>query len=81
MNPVRVKNYKCGRCGDLYEYEDTALECCAPEAEEVTLWKCADCDAEYDTEDEARLCCWDGETVLMPTPVELEAAGQQRLPL
>lgn len=81
MNPICVEKYKCGKCDELHEYEEAAMECCAPEVEEVTRWKYEDCDAEYDDITEARLCCWDGVTVFLPTPAELEAAGQKRLAL
>lgn len=81
MNQIRLTKYRCPTCNEIHDSEWVAEDCCPPEAEEVTVWQCAECLDVHDTEDEARLCCWDGETVLPPTPAELEAAGQQRLPL
>lgn len=81
MNPTRTSNFRCGECGELYGYEEDALTCCAPKAEEVLCWKCAECGDETDDEDMARYCCLDEDVVLPPTPAQLEAAGQQRLSL
>ncbi len=81
MNPTRCTNFRCGDCGEIYGSEDSALACCAPKAEEVKCWKCAECGDEMDDEDMARYCCLDEDVVLPPTPEQLEAAGQQRLPL
>ena len=84
MNPTQITQFQCPTCGDMHDWDDEAEDCCPPEAEEVTVWRCGNCDETYDDQDHARLCCWDGETELepyMPTPAELEAAGQQRIPL
>jgi len=81
MNPVRTSGFKCGDCGDLYSDEDSAVMCCAPNAEEADLWKCTECGGEHDDEDAARYCCLDEDVVLPATPAQLEAAGQQRLAL
>jgi hypothetical protein len=81
MNPIKASGFKCGECGDLHSCEYSALECCAPDAEEVDLWKCTECLSEYDDEDQARYCCLDEDIVLPATPGQLEAAGQQRLAL
>jgi hypothetical protein len=81
MNPTRVKKYQCQECNALHDHHYEAEDCCPPGVEDVSVWKCAEClDLHYD-ETEARHCCWDGESSLLPTPQDLEAAGQQRLPL
>ena len=84
MNPKSITKYRCLSCGTDYDKEYQAEDCCPPEVEEVTMWECADCGETYDDQDHARLCCWDEQSELapyQPTPQELEAAGQQRLPL
>lgn len=81
MNPTRTNLYRCGKCGDLHDWEDEAIECCAPEAILVPSWKCAECGDVSADEDTARYCCLDEETVLPATPAQLEAAGQERLAL
>lgn len=50
--------YKCGRCFDTYEYEDGAIECCAPEVTEV--YQCPDCENLHDKRDLAEACCGAG---------------------
>jgi len=84
MNPKQVTQFQCPTCGDLHDWDYEAEDCCPLEAEKVTVWRCGNCDETLGDQDLARLCCWDGETELepyMPTPAELEAAGQQRLSL
>lgn len=83
MNPKSVTKFQCPSCGELHNKEYQAEECCTPEAEEVTMWEC-ECGDTYDDKEHAHLCCWDEQSELapyQPTPQELEAAGQQRLPL
>lgn len=83
MNETQVTMFQCPSCGELHHKQYEAEDYCTPEAEEVTMWKC-DCGEAYDDKEHAHLCCWDGESDLepyQPTPQELEAAGQQRLPL
>lgn len=81
MNPTRSTKYRCTECGELHESEDYAQSCCAPDVKEVATWICAECGDETDDEEMARLCCLDDDVVLPATPAQLEAAGQQRLPL
>jgi len=79
MNPTRTTRYRCGECGELHDFEDDATACCAPDVTKEDCWKCSECGYVTDDEDEARHCCLDEEVVLLPTPAQLEAAGQQRL--
>lgn len=84
MNPSPITVYGCPICGDQYRSESRAEECCRPEATEIAAWQCSECLDAYEDREQAHLCCWDGETELeplLPTPQQLEAAGQQRLPL
>jgi hypothetical protein len=41
--------YECSRCGERYESEDEAVDCC--------VFTCEQCGAEYHYEDEALECC------------------------
>ena len=79
MNPTRTKKFRCSECGELHDWEDDAQSCCAPDVHEVQCWKCSECGDVTDDEDQARYCCLDEDIVLLPTPEQLEAAGQQRL--
>lgn len=82
MNPTPVTKYRCPTCFELHSSERRAENCCEPEIEDVDLWACSECGITYDDREQAHLCCWDGESdlePLMPTPQDLEAAGQQRL--
>lgn len=81
MNPTRSTKYRCSECGELHTYEDDAQSCCAPDVKEVTTWICAECGDETDNEEMALHCCLDEDVILPATPAQLEAAGQQRLPL
>lgn len=84
MNPKSVTKYQCPTCCERHDKEYQAEDCCKPEAEEVTMWACAECGDAHDDREHAHLCCWDEASdlePLLPTPQELEAAGQQRLPL
>lgn len=81
MATVKVK-YCCDECGTLHDYECDASECCAPEVSEVYL--CSVCGAKFDVEYEAQEHCaheHDADEPDAPTHAELEAHGQQRLPL
>lgn len=83
MNPKSVTKYQCPTCCDRHDKEYQAEDCCKPEAEEVTMFECQ-CGETYDDREHAHLCCWDEASdlePLLPTPQELEAAGQQRLPI
>lgn len=79
MNAIEIIKYRCGECGKLHLNRDDAYNCCQPSIYACSFWKCSECGDECDDEDKARLCCLDGETPLIPTPIELEAAGQTRL--
>ncbi|WP_145930670.1 hypothetical protein [Acidihalobacter prosperus] len=70
--------FQCGDCGALYEVEDEARECCAPEIHEC--WLCPVCSKDhYDMDDAIGCCSFDPEKELVATPLELELhAGQMR---
>ena len=52
MTTAYEEKYRCGECDTLHDYEDHALECCAPEVEHVFV--CDDCEAEMKTEELAK---------------------------
>lgn len=79
MNPTRVIKFQCPTCNELYDYSLEAEDCCPPEASEVTCWECTECGDVHTNEEKARYCCLDEDIVLPATPMQLEAAGQQRL--
>lgn len=81
MNPTRVTKYQCLTCDGLHGTYFGAEDCCPPEAQEVTCWECAECGDVHTKEETARYCCLDEDIVLPATLAQLEAAGQQRLPL
>lgn len=76
-----LTRYRCDECGDIHEDEDNARECCAPTISEV--YQCSVCHAKFDDEDEADKHCLDHDEDQpdVPSHAELEAHGQQRLPL
>ncbi len=78
-NPHIKEAYMCGNCGEIYNDEDSAYECCAPYVVEVYL--CPTCGDDHREEDDAIACCdFDPEAPPPPlTAAELEAAGQSRL--
>lgn len=47
--------WKCGECGFLHDWEENAVECCAPMVTEVFL--CPICKEEHGDEDDALDCC------------------------
>ena len=71
--------WKCHGCGEIYNNEDDAYECCLPEVSEGYL--CPECGDYFRKEADALDCCgYDDEAPPQPpTEAELEAAGQQRL--
>ncbi|MGS1014088.1 hypothetical protein ACVCL0_09155 [Rhodanobacter sp. UC4450_H17] len=73
--------YRCDECGDIHEDDIEARECCAPTISEV--FQCSVCHATFDDEDVAEEHCWEHTDAEpdVPTHAELEAAGQQVLPL
>lgn len=81
MNPTRKFKFQCPVCDELYHSRLEAEECCPREAEQTMCWECTECNGLYQSEDAARYCCLDEGVVLPATPMQLEAAGQRRLPL
>ena len=78
---MATKKYECGRCAELHDWEDDALECCQPEPKEVYI--CDECEEAHESVREAEHCCaeTDDSYLHMATQRELEKAGQQRLPI
>lgn len=73
------QKWQCGRCGDLHDDDYDALACCAHACE---VWICTTCGKDHDTRNDALSCAdrdVDAGVVVLPTPLELEAAGQLRL--
>lgn len=72
--------WRCGNCGQDHDDPVDAGNCCQPDIEEILI--CEYCGTECQDEKEARACCQDIEESIggpPATPLELEAAGQQRL--
>lgn len=70
--PVSIaEGWKCAACGKYHRLEQAARDCCHHE--------CPQCRTAHDSIDEAEACC--GSTLTHATPKELEAHGQQRLPV
>lgn len=80
MATVFVK-WRCDGCGELHEDEECARECCTPEVVEV--YQCSVCHLRFEDEWEADEHCntHNDDEPDEPTKAELEAHGQQRLPL
>jgi len=47
--------YYCVVCGEEYNTEDEAFDCCECECEFI----CPICESSHHTEDNAKLCCWE----------------------
>ncbi len=73
--------FRCDECGSVFEDDDNARECCQPRISEV--YQCSVCHAVFDDESVADEHCWEhaDDEPDAPTHAELEAAGQQRLPI
>lgn len=70
----------CSECGDAHRLLEDAYECCMDPPSEH--WACGRCGDTHEEREDARLCCFDEDgRPKPPSPRELEAAGQQRLPL
>lgn len=88
MNAIEKEAWACGTCGHVWTgigSHDDAEQCCVAPPEECTAWQCAECLTRFPSRAEADACCLpEGEACAIlntPTPAELEAAGQMRLPL
>jgi hypothetical protein len=74
--------WRCGPCGEWYNDPDEAEECWGTAVTEG--WQCPICKAYHSDEDEAAECCPTADESSPPpmaAPLELELAGQQRLPI
>lgn len=80
MATFRVK-YRCGECGEVYSEEADAFECCAPTVSEV--FECPTCREQFDEEGDIgeHLATHDADAPPLVSHAELEAHGQQRLPI
>lgn len=54
-----IQKWECGRCAEVHDFEDEAIECCAPSVSEV--WECSDCGECFDDEEDALQCCISAE--------------------
>lgn len=66
------EGWSCDACGDFHRTLENASACCG--------FVCQSCGAWAPDEDAASDCCG-VPYIEIPTPFELEAAGQMRLPL
>lgn len=76
------RKWRCGECGDVYDDEFDARDCCPPTVFEV--WACPVCDESHDTEEEAETCCEadaadDQNPLRLPPQFVLGSLGQMRL--
>jgi len=73
--------YRCDECGEIHEEESEAQACCEKEVSEI--YQCSVCHLRFGNDMAAEEHCWehDDDEPDVPTAAELEAAGQQRLPL
>ncbi len=67
--------WKCKACGEYYLDEDEAAECC------LVSYTCPECEATFKTIEAAENCCGCEIVLDHIPPAQLEAFGQQRLPL
>lgn len=57
VNPEEIRQFQC-TCGEVYDNEIDAEDCCPNYPEELdSIWKCENCEKKYDTEEEAEGCC------------------------
>ena len=54
-----IKRWECGRCGDVHDSEDEAIECCQPSISET--WECGVCGECHDDREDALHCCLSDE--------------------
>lgn len=72
--------WRCDECGELYDWQFAAQDCCQPQTSEVYV--CPVCEDEHMQECEALECCGhDMDAHPPPSARELEAMGQIRLVL
>lgn len=70
--------WQCDGCGDIHDDEDDARDCCRPRV--IEGWSCPVCDKFHEDEEDAIACCdYDEDKPREPSPLELEAMGQERL--
>ncbi len=76
-----VSKWECGKCYEVHDNYDDAVECCQPRVREVYL--CPVCAEVHRDEVWAIECCNSNELpedyVIPPTRQELDDAGQMRL--
>lgn len=83
MYPIRNVGFMCPTCGKHHPQELEAFRCCQGPLLHEDCWTCDECLTDHDGFREADACCRpedERETLLsIPTPQELESAGQRRL--
>lgn len=52
-----ITGYECSACGDLWEDERDAEDCCNPHAEQIRVYKCSGCEELYREKEDADYCC------------------------
>lgn len=78
MGGPRLKvMWRCGECGDLYEWEFAARDCCQPEV--LQVYACPDCGECHEEMEKAVACCKPEDELTCFDYRRLEEAGQQRL--
>ena len=70
--------WRCEECTTLHDHVEDAENCCQPVV--TKRWICRACEEEHDSKHEAESCCEEAQDS-PPTAAELEAAGQERLPI
>ena len=57
MEVQMIKGFQCNTCGQIYEEEDEAEDCCPNDVNKIDGWKCGECDEIYEDKEEAKECC------------------------
>jgi hypothetical protein len=52
-----IDAYICDACGNLYDNDSDADDCCPNTSSSVTAYKCCGCDELHENESDAKQCC------------------------
>ena len=68
--------YECGRCGENYETEEGAEECCQPSVNEITVYRCPNCERTSTSKKEIINCCTKEILLCVSCKKEVQAGGE-----
>lgn len=66
----------CGACGQTYQTEEGAEECCKPEIDEVIGYRCPNCEKVSTSKKEILGCCSKEVLICVSCRKEVEADGE-----